>query len=260
MKLDRNALRRIINEEAGRLGINLNERVVGPRGVSSDPVRFTWRPDLRRWEATGKIVEDARDIVVDFAVNPAFSVGEFTCMSTIDNGRYLFKWADENGNQLKASDETGQRFKSLDAILQKVNAAFVKYISDLSINNPAMHAQEMKHMEEHTTRYIKPPAAGGSSGTFSSRKLVNPFDVSPPAAPSASPIRRPGGVAAAPGAPAGVSPAMMVLKTRINDFVAASENLVSLSGMFVDRTPYYQEAEEAYNVALENLKSLLGGE
>jgi hypothetical protein len=261
MKLDRNALRRIINEEAGRLGINLNERVVGPRGVSSDPVRFTWRPDLLRWEATGKIVEDAKDIAIDFAVNPAFSPGEFTCISTIYSGTIRFKWVDDLGNQLKAVSPSGERVHGLDSLLGKVNDAFTKYISDLRTNNPAMYAQEMQHREDHTTRELKPAAAGGVAGAAPvARKLVDPFGMSAPAAPSASPIRRPGGVAAAPGAPAGVSPAMMVLKTKITEFMDAADYLVSLSGMYVERTPDYEEAEEAYNAALQSLRSLLGGE
>jgi hypothetical protein len=30
--------------------------------------------------------------------------------------------------------------------------------------------------------------------------------------------------------------------------------------MYVERTPDYEEAEEAYNAALQSLRSLLGGE
>jgi hypothetical protein len=258
MNLDRRMLRRIINEEANKLGIRLNEKVVGPTGRRGDPVVFEWLPDLNRWEATGKIIDDEKnDMVLNYPVATGGSVGNFTCMSMIYGGTIRFKWVDQNGNKIKSLEKT------YDNILALVKKAFDEYVAKA---DPALFAEIQDHFADHTKADVPTATAGaggGGGGAGRVAPVVNPLystrapAASPARAPSApTPMRSPG------AAPTMSSPAMsdvqaamlMDIKRKVEAFIEVSNSLMMYAG-----TDVPDDVFDAYQMALEDLQNTMNG-
>lgn len=256
MNLDRRMLRRIINEEANKLGVRLNERVVGQTGRRGDPVAFTWLPDLKRWEATGKIIDDKKnDMVLDYPVAGGGSVGDFTCMSMIYDRTVRFKWVDENGNKIKSLE------KPYDQILVLVAQAFDAYMASLS---PELFREEQRHLAEHTKSDVPTASERPSAGTGKGRsgRVVNPLyaSMTPPASTSApmaasAPIRRAGAAPSMSSAMSDVQAAMLMdIKRKVEAFIEASSSLLLYNSEDVP-----DEVFEAYHAALEDLQNTMNG-
>ena len=260
MNLDRRMLRRIINEEANKLGVRLNEKVVGQTGRRGDPVAFTWLPDLKRWEATGKIIDDKmNDMILNYPVAGGGSVGDFTCMSMIYDRRVRFKWVDENGNKIKSLE------KPYDQILVLVAQAFDAYMASLP---PEQLREEQRHLAEHTKSDVPTASERPSAGTGRGRadQIVNPLYASrtapsPAPSPMAAPVlnRRAG---AAPSMSPTMSPAMsdvqaamlVDIKSKVEVFIDISNSLMMYAG-----TDVPDEVFDAYQTALEDLQNTMNG-
>jgi hypothetical protein len=253
MNLDRRMLRRIINEEAAKLGVRLNERTVGPTGRRSDPVVFTWLPDLRRYEATGKIIDDEKnDMILNYPVAIGGPAGDFTCMSILYAGTLRFKWVDEDGRQIKSLD------KKYDHILALVNKAFDKYVAEAP---PDLQAEITRNFDDHTKgdlpKFGDAPAARAGGGR--AERIVNPLYASRNAgapAPAPSPMSSPS-VMRRPAAPStamsDVQAAMLLdIKRKVQAFVEISNSLLMYAGTEVpdDVFDQYQSALDALNAAL----------
>jgi len=254
MNLTRNTLRRIINEEANKLGIKLNERTVGPTGRRSDPVVFTWLPDLRRYEATGKIIDDKKnDMILNYPVAVGGPAGDFTCMSMLYGGQLVFKWVDADGRQLKSLE------KPYDYILVLVKAAFDKYVAEAPAD---LQAEITKNFQNHAKGDL--PKAGDApaarAGGGRAERIVNPLYASrsmgaptPAPSPMSSPsvMRRP---AAPSPAMSDVQAAMLLdIKKKVEVFIEISNSLLMYAGSDVPDSVF-----DEYQVALDDLKAALG--
>jgi hypothetical protein len=261
MNLDRRMLRRIINEEANKLGVRLNEKTVGPSGRRGDPVVFTWLPDLKRYEATGKIIDDEKnDMVLNYPVAVGGLVGDFTCMSILYSGTLRFKWVDDNGRQIKSLD------KKYDHILGLVNREFDKYTANAS-------PDELRVIQMNFADHVKGELTSAGDATPAARagggradRIVNPLYASrtapsPAPSPMAAPVlnRRAG---AAPSMSPTMSPAMsdvqaamlVDIKSKVEVFIDISNSLMMYAG-----TDVPDEVFDAYQKALEDLQNTMNG-
>jgi len=268
MNLDRRMLRRIINEEANKLGVRLNEKVVGQTGRRGDPVDFTWLPDLKRWEATGKIIDDKmNDMILNYPVAGGGSVGDFTCMSMIYDKKVRFKWVDQNGNKIKSLE------KPYDQILVLVANAFDAYMASLP---PEQLREEQRHLAEHTKSDVPAASERPSAGTGTGRadRIVNPLYASrtaPSPAPSpmaaSAPLRRAGAAPSmSPSMSPEMSPAMSPsmsrvqasmladIKEKVEVFIEKSSSLMLFAGGGVP-----DDVFQEYQDALEDLQKTMNG-